>query len=163
MITSTVKQVFRHAARLRSYAVCADALADSGPGLRVSWSGLFFARSTAEFLYMQVVSGLLFVIAFSFRWLRVADEGLHLALRYGPLAVFRRRIAFDDIAAAEQSRSSFIDGWGIHWVPGRGWTFNLWGFDCVLVTLKDGRTVRIGTDDPDGLSRFLRQRLCDSR
>ena len=122
----------------------------------------YFSLRDAEFVYLQVMSGFLFAVGFSFRWLRVVDEGAHLALRYGPLPIFRRRIAFADIADARRSTSSFIDGWGIHWVPGRGWTFNLWGFDCVLVTLQDGRTMRIGTDDADGLSHFLQQRQSES-
>lgn len=121
----------------------------------------YMSQGDAEFLLLQVVSGFMFVVAFSFRRLRVVDEGTHLALRYGPLPVFRRRIALADIAGAEQSRSSFIDGWGIHWVPGRGWTFNLWGFDCVLITFKDGRMMRIGTDDSEGLNRFLQEKRRD--
>jgi hypothetical protein len=44
-------------------------------------------------------------------------------------------------------------------VPGRGWTYNLWGFDCVRLTFKNGRTVRVGTDDPIGLAAFLQPKL----
>jgi hypothetical protein len=60
-----------------------------------------------------------------------------------------------DVAAA---RSSWIDGWGIHYIPGRGMTYNLWGFDCVEIDM-NGRTVRVGTDDPEGLTDFLKGRI----
>jgi hypothetical protein len=102
---------------------------------------------------------LLVGLAFSFQSLRVVDEGAAIALRYGPIPLVRKRFAYSDIIVVERDRSSVIDGWGIHWVPGRGWTYNIWGLDCVRLTLTCGRTVRIGTDDPDGLERFLRERI----
>jgi hypothetical protein len=104
------------------------------------------------------VGVLLTVIAFSFRSLRVVDEGDALAVRFGPIPLFRKRIAYADVQSADRDRSSVVDGWGIHWVPGRGWTYNLWGFDCVRLTLTGGRTIRVGTDDPEGLERFLKRK-----
>jgi hypothetical protein len=59
---------------------------------------------------------------------------------------------------AEAGRSRLIDGWGIHWLPRRGWTYNLWGRGCVAIRTDRG-PVRIGTDDPTGLERFLRAKL----
>jgi hypothetical protein len=57
----------------------------------------------------------------------------------------------------ERSRSAVIDGWGVLWVPFRGWTWNLWGRDCVGVDLGE-RSLRIGTDDPEGLEAFVKAR-----
>jgi hypothetical protein len=51
-----------------------------------------------------------------------------------------------------------MDGWGIHYVPFRGWTYNLWGFDCVVLQL-GSKTVRIGTDDADNLLAFLERQI----
>ena len=53
---------------------------------------------------------------------------------------------------------SLIDGLGIHYVPFRGWTYNLWGFDCVVLELGK-KTLRIGSNDADGLLTFLRSRI----
>lgn len=108
------------------------------------------------FLILSVV---LAGFAFSFRWLRVRDEGDYLGVRFGPIPLFGKRFRYADISSAEPDRTSIVDGWGIHWVPGRGWTYNLWGFECVRLTLKNGRTVRVGTDDPSGLAAFLQQKL----
>jgi hypothetical protein len=44
-------------------------------------------------------------------------------------------------------------------VPQRGWTYNLWGFDCVRLTMRNGRIHRVGTDDSDALYTFLQERL----
>jgi hypothetical protein len=98
-------------------------------------------------------------VAYSFRWLRVVDEGDHLGIRFGPLPLLRKRIPFAEIEAAVRDRTTVLDGWGIHWIPGRGWTYNLWGYDCVRLSLTRDRTIRIGTDDANGLIQFLNGRL----
>jgi hypothetical protein len=129
------------------------------PGLAVLLLAAVFSQQPDVVLVSLVASSALVATAYSFRSLRVADEGDVLAIRYGPLPVFRKRIRYADIQAAERDRSSVVDGWGIHWVPERGWTYNLWGFDCVRLTLAGGRTIRIGSDDPEGLVRFLHRKF----
>ena len=101
---------------------------------------------------------LMILLAFCFHYLEVRDEGDFLALRYGPLPLFRRRIQFSKITSAESSRSSILDGWGIHYIPFRGMIYNLWGFDCVKLKLGN-RIIRVGSDDVEGLIRFLKERL----
>ena len=108
---------------------------------------------------LMVGLGILFlVLALMFKHLRIEDEGDRLAIRYGPLPGFRKLIRYEDISAVEPGRSSFADGWGIHYVPGRGWTYNLWGFDCAKLTV-NGKIVRAGTDDLANLVEFLRTRI----
>jgi hypothetical protein len=98
----------------------------------------------------------LLAVACMFMHLTVRDDDPWLVIRYGPLPVFGKRIRYADIAAVEPSRSSLIDGWGIHAIPGRGYIYNLWGFDCVKLQLVNGRTLRIGSDDAEALAAFLR-------
>ena len=98
----------------------------------------------------------------AFQTLTVEDEGRHLAIRFGPLPLFRKRIPYDRITDARPGRSRFIDGWGIHYVPGRGWTYNLWGFDCVEIRL-GRKLIRVGTDDVAGLLAFLQSKIPDGR
>jgi hypothetical protein len=111
-------------------------------------------------LVLLVVGVLMAVFGTSICWLRVRDDGNALLVSFGPLPLFRRRVHYEGITGVERGRSLVIEGWGIHFMPGRGWTWNLWGRDTVVVRLKD-RTLRIGTDDPVGLLRFLEQRLQD--
>jgi hypothetical protein len=129
------------------------------PGLGVMALAVVAAQDAGATFVMLLASAVLLLTAYSFRQILVCDEGAMLAVRFGPIPLFRKRIAYADIASAERDRTSMIDGWGIHWVPVRGWTYNLWGFDCVRVTLHNGRTYRIGTDDPDALARFLQKKL----
>lgn len=96
-------------------------------------------------------------VAFMFRHLTVRDEGLGLGVRFGPLAVFGRQIAYADISSVEPARSSLIDGWGIHSLPGRGTTYNIWGFGCAKLIV-NGKVVRVGSDDVENLVAFLRRK-----
>jgi hypothetical protein len=129
------------------------------PGLATLLLAALFSQNE-EVVLAMLLSGLaLMTAAYSFRSLRVVDNGQSLALRFGPLPLFRKRIRYADIRSAEPDRTTVCDGWGIHWVPGRGWTYNLWGFDCIRLTLAGGRTIRIGTDEPDELAAFLNRKL----
>lgn len=94
--------------------------------------------------------------------LTVADEGDHLGIRFGPFPLFRKRIVYADIVEVEKGRTNFLDGWGIHWNPWHGWVWSIWGYDCVVIRLKRG-TIRVGTDDPDGLTEFLQERISLTR
>ena len=111
-------------------------------------------------IYIAVgIAALLEFFAFSCITLRVYDDENCLRLKYGPLPLMKRHIAYEEIVATKPSRSKFIDGWGIHYIPGRGWTYNLWGFDCVELTMTDSKISRVGTDDPAGLNAFLKGKI----
>lgn len=109
--------------------------------------------------WLAGVGVLMQVIASAFWRLRVHDDGDALRIAYGPLPLISKRIPYGSIRAFEPTRSSWVDGWGIHWGPGRGWTWNLVGFDCVLITDDRGKTLRLGTDDQDGLVAHLTRRV----
>ena len=109
-----------------------------------------------------VVGTVVLVFALSFQTLTVEDQGHQLAIRFGPVPLMSKRIPYGSIQNIEVGRSSFLDGWGIHWVPGRGWTYNLWGFDCVKLAVNH-KTIRIGTDDAENLAAFLRRKTASRR
>jgi hypothetical protein len=98
------------------------------------------------------------IIALAFRTLTIQDEGDFVGICYGPQPLVYKRIAYDQIDRAERSRSRWIDGWGVHWVPGRGWTYNIWGFDCVTLTMGK-RTVRVGSDDAESLLAMISEKI----
>lgn len=108
------------------------------------------------------IACLLALIAGAFVHLRVRDLGDALEIRFGPIPLFRKRVPYAAILEAQPDRSRVVDGWGIHWTPGRGWTWNLWGYDCVRLSLTGGRTLRIGTDEPEPLAAFLRTKIAAS-
>jgi hypothetical protein len=86
--------------------------------------------------------------------LTIRDDGDQLSVSFGPPPVWRTQILYRDIESIDPDRSTFLDGWGVHWMPGKGMIYNVWGFDCVRVRT-DNRTVRLGTNDVDTLVAFL--------
>lgn len=66
----------------------------------------------------------------------------------------RRRIDRGRVNSAVPERIPLWYGWGIRRTP-KGWMWNVWGRDAVLVTLTGGGGFLIGTDDPGGLVAAL--------
>jgi hypothetical protein len=100
------------------------------------------------------------VLGVSFREMTVEDQGQSLLIRFGPLPLFQKRLSYAAMTGVEAARCSLIDGLGIHCVPGRGWIYNLWGGECVLVRCGD-RRIRIGSDDVAGLLVFLQAKISE--
>lgn len=121
--------------------------------------GAFFVMEPLLALVLGLVGFLMIGLGFLFAELTIRDEGSELRLRYGPVPLVGRSVPYDEVLDVRRGRSRWIDGFGIHWVPGRGWTWNLWGFDCVELELEGGRRLRIGSDDADRLAEVLRERV----
>lgn len=102
---------------------------------------------------------LMLVVAASFHHLTVVDLGEKLAIRFGPIPLFRKTVQYSDIVKLEVGRTSLLDGWGIHMSMSGGWVWNLWGRDCVVLHYRDGRILRIGTDDAENLAGLLQSRV----
>jgi hypothetical protein len=102
---------------------------------------------------------LMLVVAASFHHLSVLDQGEVLAIRFGPIPLFRNTIRYADIANVEVGQTLLLDGLGIHRSVRGGWVWNIWGRDCVVVHFRNGGTLRIGTDDAENLAGFLQSRV----
>ena len=115
-------------------------------------------QEPAAVVVLACVAVVMILAGLAFGTMTVRDEGARLAIRYGPLPIFRRQIPYAAITAVEPGRTSVIDGWGIHYIPFRGMTYNLWGFGCAKLTL-GRRVIRIGSEDIDNLVSFIRSRI----
>jgi mannose-6-phosphate isomerase-like protein (cupin superfamily) len=98
------------------------------------------------------------LLAPSFHYLAVEDQGDRLAIHFGPLPLFRRSVRYEDIVGAEIGRTSILDGWGIHLSLRGGWVWNIWGRECVVLRLRHSR-LTIGTDDAPQLLALINKRL----
>lgn len=97
---------------------------------------------------------LIALLAPAFHHLTVEDQGDVLAIRFGPVPLFRRTVRYTDIETVEVGRTLLLDGCGIHYSIRGGWVWNIWRHDCVVVHLRKG-LLRIGTDDAENLAGFL--------
>ena len=120
--------------------------------------GWLIHRELAVLNLLVVIAAVFAFYGLMFGSLTIRDKGDFLSLRFGPLPVLRKTIRYTDITGVEIGRTNIIDGWGIHFMPGRGWTYNIWGFDCVKVTL-GRKIIRVGTDDTEELAKVIREKM----
>lgn len=98
------------------------------------------------------------LLGVSLHTLTVKGEGDRLRIFSGPFPLFKKEIEYSTISGVKIARSSLLDGWGIHYGFGKGWIINIWGFDCVVLKL-GLKHFRIGTDDPQGLYMFVKNKI----
>jgi hypothetical protein len=63
----------------------------------------------------------------------------------------RGAIPVADIADVQITKTNFWEGFGIHWTFWHGWLWNVWGYRAVMIRKRNGGTVTLGTNDPQGL------------
>lgn len=112
----------------------------------------------------SLAGGLAFVLGTSALTLAVlghftvqVGEG-RLAWHYGVFGWPRWQVALEDIVQAEAATSTAWEGWGIRKTRS-GMLYNARGLRCVRLQLRDGRTLRLGSDEPERLLAFLRARV----
>ena len=80
-----------------------------------------------------------------------------LKIQFG-LGVIRKRFRLAEIQAYRVVENRWYYGWGIKFTP-YGWLFNVAGFSAIELEMTNGKTYRIGTDDPEGLGTALERSL----
>jgi hypothetical protein len=98
---------------------------------------------------MLAIVVVLAVVAWLFRSITVEVTPEEIRWQFGG-GWLRRRFPLRDVAVAEAVRTTWLDGWGIHYTQ-HGWLYNVSGSDAVALRFSDGRRVAVGTDDPAGL------------
>jgi len=140
---------------------------------QIGWTIILTLGLAAFFAAIAAVASLrwplLLVVAVTifscllFSSLTIAVTESELVWFFGP-GFLRRRIALSEIASAEPARNKWWWGWGVHLTP-RGWLYNVDGRDAVEIAQKDGKSFRLGTDEPQALASALgfppRQRLAE--
>jgi hypothetical protein len=85
-----------------------------------------------------------------FSSLTVEIERNTLSCHFG-VGLIRKSIPLSDVGESRTVTNPWFVGWGIRWIPGSYWVWNVSGFQAVELTMKDGRRFRIGTDEPEAL------------
>jgi hypothetical protein len=108
-------------------------------------------------ILMFSVSALLVVLTWLFGSLTVVIVDGTLKLRFGP-GLIRKTCSLSDFVSASVVRNKWWYGWGIRLCP-RGLLYNASGLDAVELAKKNGRVLRIGTDEPQALEQALREAM----
>ena len=96
----------------------------------------------------------MFVSGMVFSSLTISVGGERLAWHFGA-GLFRKSVPLGEIATAESTTITWMDGWGIH-LTRRGWLYNEAGRQAVLVTMRNGKRFMLGTDEPAVLVQTIR-------
>lgn len=91
--------------------------------------------------------------------LTVVIEDGFIRIRFGPGA-WRKKFALAQVTSAKPVKSSFWNGWGIHYT-GKAWLYNVAGFDAVEIKMKNEKINCIGTDQPQNLADAINNALGD--
>lgn len=111
----------------------------------------------ASWLFLSVALLMTFM-TFCFQSLTTTVSETSLRVHFGPIPLLEKKVLLEDIVSVRPEKSSLLDGWGVHWTPGKGWIYNMWGFDCLAINLGT-RHFRVGTNDPDQLCEVLERAI----
>lgn len=91
----------------------------------------------------------------------VAVGEAQVAWHFGFLGRPRWQLPLADITAVDITTSSGWEGWGIRSTK-TGMLYNASGLGAVRLTLRDGRSLRLGSPEPERLAGCIRTRLSAS-
>lgn len=103
-------------------------------------------------LWMVVAVAVLGVFGFSS--MTVVVDQARLAFWFGP-GWIRRSFPLAEIDSWTAVSNPWWYGWGIHFTP-HGWLYNVGGTEAVQLELRDGRRLRVGTDEPETLCEAIK-------
>jgi hypothetical protein len=89
--------------------------------------------------------------------LTVVGDNEQLSFYFG-IGAIKKKFKYGDLQSIRKVKNKWYWGWGVRWF-GRGWLYNVSGLDAVELIFKYGKVLRIGTNDPDALLRFVEARL----
>jgi hypothetical protein len=102
-----------------------------------------------------IISLILLVCLVLFYKLKITIEDETLCASLGA-GIIRKKVRLAEIVGCEAIRIRWWYGWGIHLTP-YGWLYNVSGFNAVAITMRDGRKIAFGTDDPHRLIDAIRR------
>jgi len=110
--------------------------------------------SGPNFAITSIMALILFILA-SFVTLQVIIDGEYLRIKFG-FGIFQKKFSLNDIMSVKTVKNHWYYGWGIRiWFWPKMWIYNVSGFDAVEIKLKNGKTYRIGTDEPQKLEQTI--------
>lgn len=112
--------------------------------------------SGANFLVTSIMALIIFVLA-SFWSLQVIIDEQYLRVKFG-YGIYKKKFLLSDIISAKAVKNRWYYGWGIRgWLWPKMWVYNVSGLNAVEIKLKNGKTYRIGTDEPKKLEQEIVQ------
>jgi hypothetical protein len=119
---------------------------------------VLFLMLATGFSFITVLLFIFFVACLvTFTTLTVQVDANQVTLYFG-IGRPRKALPREVIQNLRVVQNSPLLGWGIHWFPS-GWIYNVGGFEAVEIEMRDGRRLRIGSDEADDLAKAIEQAL----
>ena len=128
-------------------------------GILLVLNYFYLSCKTNPFLLIILAALAIGFLLFSILTVKVDAE--EVSVRFG-VGLIRKRFPISEIESRSAVRNPWYYGWGLRRTP-IGWLYNVSGLEAVEITMKDGRKVRIGTDDPAGLDAAIGAALSNKR
>jgi hypothetical protein len=90
--------------------------------------------------------------------LKISIDEKQLIWQFGFLGKPKWTIDFRDIESVEICESSWVEGWGIRFTK-EGMLYNAAGKSAIRINKKDGKSIRLGTAEPEVLAALLQQKM----
>ena len=112
------------------------------------------ADSGTNLLATSVMILILLILA-SFGSLQVIIDETYVRIKFG-YGIYQKKFLLRNVISAKTVKNRWYYGWGIRgWLWPKMWVYNVSGFDAVEIKLKNGKTYRIGTDEPKKLEQAI--------
>ena len=92
-----------------------------------------------------------------FTTLTVRVNRNRLRISFGP-GLVEKSFPLGEVTSCRIVTNPWYYGWGVRIIPG-GWLFNVSGLRAVEIQMKNGKMYRIGSDEPEKLESFLKEKL----
>ncbi len=112
---------------------------------------LYFANIGTSGLGVGAALGIFLITTFASLTIEISSEKLRFFFGWGLIG---SKYDLAGIQATEVVKNPWYYGFGLRLTP-EGWLYNVSGLKAVLVTFKDGKKIRLGTDEPDKLKETL--------
>jgi len=106
---------------------------------------------------MAVASFVMLVFLLLFNSLTVYDDGESLNIRLG-IGLISRKIPYNRIKTVETAKHPWWMGFGIRRIP-HGWAYILSGSNVVRLTMKDGKVIAAGSNEPETLKQVIESHI----
>jgi len=104
-----------------------------------------------EIIFLLLIPVIALVIAvLFFTTLTVEITSDRIEIMFGPIALFKRTVTFDNIKMYKLVKNPWYYGYGVRYIQ-NGTLYNISGPDALEITLNTGKRVQIGTDEPEKL------------
>ena len=109
----------------------------------IGFTLIIFDLLVAIGLILIIIGALLYLL---FNGLTVSVSQKSIIIKFG-YGLIKKRIKREDVNHVKIVRNKAIYGWGIRLTP-HGWLWNIHGLDAIELSLKNGKSFRIGTNQP---------------